>query len=226
MRLLIVEDDNDLSSALARGFREEGFAVDVAENGEDGLHLARSGDYDIVLLDLMLPGMNGFRVLETLRGEDQQVPVIFLTARGEVEDRVRGLRLGGDDYLVKPFSFDELLARIRSVMRRASGRSQNYLEWGGLRMEQDAHRVTWKGVILLEVTPTEYKILEALMLNQGAVLSRTRLSTHVYDNSFECDSNVIDAHVANLRKKLFQMTGERIIETVRGVGFQIPDRPQ
>ena len=122
MRLLIVEDDVDLSNALARGFREEGFAVDQVFDGPDGLHMARTGDHDLVVLDLMLPGMDGFRLLETLRSEGRRVPVVFLTARGEVEDRVRGLRLGGDDYVPKPFSFDELLARVRAVLRRVHGR--------------------------------------------------------------------------------------------------------
>ena len=224
MRLLIVEDDRDLSDALARGFREEGFAVDQAFDGIDGLHMARSGEHDLVVLDLMLPAMDGFRIIETLRAEGRRVPVVFLTARGEVEDRIRGLRLGGDDYVPKPFSFEELLARVRAVLRRAYGAAQDRLTWGRLCMEVDSHRVLWDGAEI-HLTAREFRILEALLLNRGKVLSRTRLIMHVYDDAFESDSNVIDVHVANLRRKLRAVAGHRIVQTVRGVGFRIPEEP-
>ncbi len=221
MRMLIVEDDGDLADALARGFREEGFAVDRAADGHEGLHAARSGEHDVVVLDLMLPGLDGFRVLETLRGEDNRVPVVFLTARGDVADRIRGLKLGGDDYLPKPFSFDELLARVRAVLRRSRGVAQDVLQRGPLRMEVEAHRLWWREEEL-HLTPREFQILEALLLARGKVLSRTRLILSVYDDAFDSDSNVIDAHIANLRRKLRRVAGEPVIETVRGVGFRIP----
>ncbi|WP_025323514.1 response regulator transcription factor [Deferrisoma camini] len=224
MRLLIVEDDVDLSNALTRGFREEGFAVDQAFDGEDGLYLARTGEHDLVVLDLMLPGMDGFRLLETLRAEGNGVPVVFLTARGDVEDRIRGLRLGGDDYLPKPFRFEELLARVRAVLRRTHGVGQAVLVWGALRLDAEAHRVFW-GEEELPLTPKEFQILQALLLHKGKTLSRTRLSLQVYDHAFDAESNVIDAHVANLRRKLKTAGGERVIETVRGVGFRIPETP-
>ncbi len=224
MRLLIVEDDVDLSNALARGFREEGFAVDQAFDGPDALCLAETGEHDLVVLDLMLPGMDGFRVLEILRSEGHRVPVVFLTARGDVEDRVRGLGLGGDDYVVKPFSFDELLARVRAVLRRAHGEAQDVLTWGLLRLDTASHRVSWAGTEV-HLTPREFQILEALLLNRGKAVSRTRLSLQVYDHAFDNESNVIDVHVANLRRKLRRVGGVPVIETVRGVGFRIPKGP-
>jgi len=224
VRLLIVEDDVDLSNALTRGFREEGFAVDQAFDGEDGLCLARMGEHDLVVLDLMLPGMDGFRVLEILRREGNRIPVVFLTARGEVEDRIRGLRLGGDDYLPKPFRFEELLARVRAVLRRSHGAAQDVLRWGDLRLDVEAHRAFW-GEEELALTPKEFQILEALLLHKGKALSRVRLSLQVYDHAFDAESNVIDAHVANLRRKLRTVGGQRVIETVRGVGFRIPETP-
>jgi DNA-binding response OmpR family regulator len=218
--MLLVEDDADLADALARGFREEGFAVDRAGDGPDGLHAARSGEHDLVVLDLMLPGFDGFRVLETLRAEGNRVPVVFLTARGDVADRIRGLQLGGDDYLAKPFSFDELLARVRAVLRRSRGGGQDVLTWGPLRVEVEVHRVWWAKEEL-SLTPREFQILEALLLAKGKVLSRTRLILSVYDDAFDSDSNVIDAHMANLRRKFRRVGGDDLIETVRGVGFRI-----
>ncbi len=222
MRLLIVEDDVDLSNALARGFREEGYAVDQAFDGPDGLYLARTGDHDLVVLDLMLPGTDGFRIVEILRAEGHRVPIVFLTARSEVEDRVRGLRLGGDDYVVKPFSFEELLARVQAVLRRTHGEATNVLTWGPLRMEVDIHRVFW-GNEEVRLTPREFRILEALLLHRGRPLSRTRLSLHVYDHAFDNESNVIDVHVANIRRKFREIAGVPVIETVRGVGFRVPE---
>ena len=222
MRLLIVEDDTELSAALVRGFRDEGFAVDPSYDGEDGLHAALGDEYDLIILDLMLPGCDGFQVLRGLRQRGCQVPVLFLTARHEVADRIRGLQLGGDDYLLKPFSFEELLARVRAVLRRSSGTAQNHLHWGGLHVDLDAHRVTWEDAELA-LTPKEFQLLEALLLQKGKVLSRTRLVMHVYDELFDSDSNIVDAHVANLRRKLRQATGSGVVETVRGVGFRIPE---
>ena len=224
MRLLVVEDNEDLASALCRGLREEGFIVDHAAGGADGLLLAQSEDYDLILLDISLPEVSGFQILETLRSEHNDVPVVFLTARKDVEDRVRGLRLGGDDYLAKPFSFEELLARIRAVLRRSSGFPQGRLLWGRLEMKPEAHLALWDNQPV-DLTHKEFQLLETFLLNKGKVLTRTRLALNVYDNAFECDSNVIDAHVSNLRKKLLKATGAALIETVRGVGFRLPESP-
>jgi len=224
MRLLLVEDDRELSATLLRGFRDEGFAVDQAFDGPEGLHLALGGEYDLMILDLMLPGCDGFQVLRDLRARGNRLPVLFLTARGSVEDRIQGLQLGGDDYLPKPFSFDELLARARAVLRRSAGLAQNELRWEELVMDVGAHRVSWEGTEL-DLTPKEFQILEAMLLHQGKTLSRTRLVMHVYDDAFDSDSNVVDAHMANLRRKLRAATGRRVIQTVRGVGFRIQETP-
>jgi DNA-binding response OmpR family regulator len=222
MRLLIVEDDRELSSALARGLREEGFAVDQAFDGEDGLFEARSGEHDLVILDVMLPHRDGFRILEELRRENCRTPVIFLTARGEVEDRLRGLQLGGDDYLVKPFSFEELLARIQAILRRAAGAAENRLARGRLLLDIDRRSVCWDDRPI-DVTPREFSILEALMMSRDRVLSRTAIIEHVYDDTYDFDSNLIDVHVGNLRRKLKSVAGVPVIETVRGQGFRIPE---
>lgn len=224
MRLLIVEDDRELSAALLRGFREEGFAVDQAFDGPEGLHLALGEEYDLMILDLMLPGCDGFEVLRELRQRGIRLPVLFLTARGSVEDRIQGLRLGGDDYLPKPFSFEELLARSRAVLRRCAGLAQDELHWDDLVVDVGAHRVSW-GLAEVDLTPKEFQILEALLLHKGKTLSRTRLIMHVYDDAFDSDSNVVDAHIANLRRKLRAATGCNVIETVRGVGFRIREAP-
>jgi DNA-binding response OmpR family regulator len=222
LRLLIVEDDRTLTQALAAGFRDEGFAVDVAYDGREGLRAADSGEHDAIVLDVMLPELDGFLVVESLRQRGRQVPVIFLTARGEVENRVRGLRLGGDDYLCKPFSFEELLARVRALLRRGATLRQNCLRWGDLLLDVDARQVTCRGTPV-PLTPRELSLLEALLLHTGKTLSRSRLIRHVYDRSFQCDSNVIDAHIANLRRKLRHATGSPVVVTVRGVGFLVPE---
>lgn len=224
MRLLVVEDDIDLASVLVQGLREEEFAVDLACDGIDGLHRARSGEYDLVILDLMLPEMDGTEVLNHLRQEGNRVPVIVLTARGEVAERVLGLRTGADDYMAKPFSFDELLARIRAVLRRFHGHCGNDLSWGKLRMDLDGHRVFWVREEI-SLSPREFQILEALLLQQDKVLSRTHLIEHAYDDSFDCDSNVIDSHIAKLRRKLVQVAGVPIVETIRRVGYRVPCPP-
>lgn len=224
MRLLVVEDDADMAAALAQGFREEGFAVDVAGDGLSGLHAAETEEHDALILDVMLPGLNGFDLARRLREEGNPVPVIFLTARASVQDRVEGLKLGGDDYLPKPFSFEELLARVRVALRRATGAATDRLEWGELTFDPAAHRAQWRGEEV-RLTQKELSILEALLLSRGKVLSRSRLIQKVYDASFEGDPSVLDVHLANLRRKLRECTGSSIIENVRGVGFRIPGRP-
>jgi DNA-binding response OmpR family regulator len=224
MRLLVVEDDADLSTVLVQGLREEEYAVDLATDGLDGLHRARSGEYDLIILDLMLPEIDGSEVLRRIRAEGSTVPVIILTARGEVSDRVNGLKGGADDYMPKPFCFDELLARVRAVLRRYHGHPGNDLCWSQLRMDLDGRRVYWADA---EVTlsPREFQILEALLMQPDKVLSRTHIIEHAYDDSFDCDSNVIDSHVARLRRKLRDVTGLPIVETVRRVGYRVPQPP-
>lgn len=220
MRLLIVEDNPELSSALAGGLKEENFAVDQAFTGEDGLFKAGTGEHDLVILDVMLPGVDGFHIVEELRRGGSVTPVIFLTARDEVEDRVRGLRLGGDDYLVKPFSFDELLARVRALLRRSAGAAVDHLASGSLEMDIAARRVRWDGEEI-ELTPREFAILESFLMAGDRVLSRTEIIRHVYDDSFDFDSNLIDVHIGKLRRKLREAGGDSCIETVRGMGFRL-----
>lgn len=218
MRLLIVEDDLDLAGALATGFRDEGFAVDVARSGPEGFAAASTDEYDIVVLDLALPGMDGLTVLERLRRQGQRVPILILSARSDVAQRVRGLKLGADDYVCKPFSFEELLARARVLLRRSAGAARNVIRAGRLELDLDRRLVAWDGTALA-LTPKEYALLEALLLEKGKVLTRTRLVQHVYDDSFDFDSNLIDVHIAHLRRKLREATGKNLIATVRGVGF-------
>jgi len=222
MRMLIVEDDIALARALATGFRDEGFAVDLESTGPDGLRAASAGEHDIVILDLMLPGMDGYGVLKELRRLEVDVPVLVLTARDALKDRVRGLKAGGDDYLSKPFAFEELLARVRNLVRRAHGVARSRLAWKALSLDQDTRRVTWDGEPI-GLTPREFAILEALLLERGVVLTRGHLIACVYDGGFDCDSNVIDAHMANLRRKIRQVAGLNPIATIRGVGFVVPE---
>lgn len=221
MRMLIVEDDADLAEMLALGFRDEGFAVDTVADGVSGLHEASTTDYDVVILDLMLPELDGFGIVDGLRGAGRSVPVMFLSARDEVENRVRGLQLGADDYLTKPFSFEELLARVHALVRRSHGIAENRARWGDLVLDLDARTVSWRDRAI-ELTPMEYSLLELLVLGSGRVLSRTELIERIYDHSFDCDSNVIDVHVGHLRRKLRSVMGSCPIETKRGVGFIIP----
>ncbi len=224
MRLLVVEDDTDLATVLVQGLREEEFAVDHAIDGLDGLHRARSGEHDLVVLDMMLPELDGSEVLTRLRAAGSSIPVIILTARDGVMDKVAGLREGADDYMAKPFSFEELLARIRAVLRRFHGQSRNDITWDKLRMDLDGRRVFWDGTEIV-LSRREFQIMEALLLQQDRVLSRTLIIEHAYDESFDFDSNVIDSHIAKLRRKLKLVAGSPIIETVRRVGYRIPNPP-
>lgn len=225
MRLLLVEDDVDLSSALAQGFHEEGFAVDQAFTGPEGLHCARTREYDVAILDLMLPGFDGHQLLRALREEENRLPVVILSARASVSDRILGLKGGADDYVAKPFSFEELLARVRALLRRAAGLAESTLRWGNLILDPGGHTASWNGYAL-PLTPKEFCLLEALLLHQGKVLNRQRLLLKVYDGDAGRGSNVLDAHLSNLRRKLVEATGQPIVETIRGTGFRIPrDRP-
>ena len=220
MRLLIVEDNSDLSKALSRGFREEGFAVACALDGNEGLHQARSGEYDLIVLDLMLPGMSGFRILETIRAEGHRVPVIFLTARSEVEDRVRGLRLGGDDYLTKPFSFEELLARVRAVLRRSSGAAQDSIVWSELMLEPEEHSVQW-GDTPLDLTPKEFGLLVYLTAKPNVVYKREDIIRDIWGRPSGGDLRTVDTHIKRLRRKIEETRAVPwSIATVWGVGYK------
>lgn len=215
MRILVIEDDPALLRSLATTLREENYAVDTAVEGEDGLHKAREGTYDAIVLDVMLPKLDGWGVLAGLRPASR-TPVLMLTARDTVPDRIKGLNQGADDYLTKPFDIDELFARLRALIRRTSGQTQSALQIGGFALDTAAQRVTLDGA---EVTLTarEYALLEYLALHRGQVVSRTTLYEHLFDENDSTLSNLLDVHVSNLRKKL----GHDFITTRRGYGYSI-----
>lgn len=215
MRLLVVEDEPDLLASLARALREEGYAVDTAADGEEGLYKAESWEYDAVVLDVMLPRLDGWQLLERLR-RSRKTPVLMLTARDASRDRVRGLDGGADDYLVKPFDLDELLARLRALIRRAAGQTRNLVELGEVVVDTTARRVT-RGGEPVSLTAREYALLEYLALHRGEVVSRTALHDHLFDEEADTFSNLLDVHVSNLRKKL----GAALITTHRGFGYGV-----
>jgi len=219
MRLLVVEDEPKAADYLQRGLAESGYIVDVARNGIDGLHMALEFSYDAIVLDVMMPGLDGWQVLQKLREQDD-VAVLFLTARGELEDRLKGLDLGADDYLVKPFSFAELLARLRTLLRRGPVRTDQHLVLGDLQIDVPKRRVT-RGDIRVTLSNKEFALLQYFVTHQGEVLSRSLIASMVWDMNFDSDTNVVDVAVRRLRQKIDDpFPGVRIIHTVRGVGYR------
>ena len=220
VRVLVVEDEKKLGELLVRGLREEGYAADLAGGGEDALWMARAVEYDAILLDVMLPGIDGFEVCRRLRDDDVWTPVLMLTARDAVFDRVSGLDTGADDYLTKPFSFDELLARLRALTRRAPAERPAVLEVGELRLDPAAHRA-WRDEQELALSAKEFALLELFMRRAGVTLTRTQLLDGAWDLAFESRSNVVDVYVRYLREKIDRPFGRDSIETVRGVGYRM-----
>ena len=223
MHILIVEDEPKAAAYLQKGLGESGFSVDVAHDGEEGLTLANSGDYDLVVLDVMLPRRDGWSVVEEMRRNGTDVPVLFLTARDAVPDRVRGLELGADDYLVKPFAFSELLARVRTVLRRKPVQRPERIEVGDLVLDLARHRVTRAGD-LLDLSPKEFLLLSLLARRAGEALSRTVIAERVWDMHFDPGTNAIDVAVRRLRRKVDEPYARPLIHTVRGVGYVLDDR--
>ncbi len=219
MRILVVEDEPKAGDYLQNGLTESGYIVDLARNGVDGLHLAQQFDYDAIVLDVMMPQMDGWQVLQKLR-EHGDMPVLFLTARGELQDRIKGLDLGADDYLVKPFSFAELLARLRTLMRRGPSRQEELLVVGDLQIDVLKRKVV-RGGTRITLTNKEFALLQFFMTNQGQVLSRTLIASRVWDMNFDSDTNVVDVAVRRLRQKIDEpFDGPGLIHTVRGVGYR------
>jgi two-component system OmpR family response regulator len=222
MRLLVVEDEEKLAQLLARGLREEGHAVDVSGRGEDALWMARAVPYDAIVLDVMLPGLDGLATCRTLRAEELWTPVLLLTARDSVESRVEGLDAGADDYLVKPFSFEELLARLRALTRRVPVERPAVLTAAGIRLDPAA-RKAWRDEVELELSAKEFALLEAFVRRPGQVLSRVQLLEAAWDSAFESRSNVVDVYVRYLREKIDRPFGRASLETVRGQGYRLAD---
>ncbi|QYD69283.1 heavy metal response regulator transcription factor [Paraburkholderia edwinii] len=222
MRILVIEDEAKTGDYLQNGLTEAGYVVDVANNGIDGLHLAQEMRYDLILLDVMMPEMDGWTVMKKL-GARTDTPVLFLSARGTLEDRLKGLDLGADDYLVKPFSFAELLARIRIILRRGQPQKQEeVLALGDLRVDVPKRRVE-RGGTRISLTNKEFNLLQFFMQNQGQVLSRALIASRVWDMNFDSDSNVVDVAVRRLRQKIDEPFERRLIHTVHGVGYRCED---
>lgn len=221
MKILIVEDEVKISDYLQQGLSEAGFIVDLARNGLDGHHLAMTEHYDLLILDVMLPDVDGWRILESLRDADKQVPVLFLTARDSVEDRVKGLELGADDYLVKPFAFSELLARVRTLLRRGfTTVTETTLRVADVELDLVRHRVMRSGE-RIPLTAKEFALLELLMRHQDEVLPRSLIASQVWDMNFDSDTNVIDVAIRRLRAKIDDAFEHKLIQTVRGMGYML-----
>jgi two-component system copper resistance phosphate regulon response regulator CusR len=223
MRILVVEDETKTAGYLHKGLTESGFVVDVVPNGEDGLDRARSLDYDLLILDVMLPGRDGWSILSELRRSGRQTPVLFLTARDAVEDRVKGLELGADDYLVKPFAFSELLARVRSVLRRGTSRPSDAIQIADLQIDVLGHRARRAGQ-RLDLTPKEFALLSLLGRRSGEILSRTLIAEQVWDMHFDSNTNVVDVFVLRLRRKVDDPFRTKLIHTARGAGYVLEVR--
>jgi two-component system, OmpR family, response regulator len=220
VRLLLVEDDAKLARAVGRGLRHEGYAVDVVDDGDAALTQAAVWDYDAVVLDVMLPGRDGFEVCRTLRQRECWAPILMLTARGRVGDRIRGLDVGADDYLAKPFDFGELLARLRALVRRVPAQRPVRLEIGDLIVDPSTHEVARAGVPVV-LTAREFAVLEYLARRAGEAVTRASLLDHVWDENFAGSTNIVDVYVGYLRRKLEQPFGRPLIRTIRGVGYAL-----
>ena len=220
MRVLVVEDELRMASLIRRGLVKEGLAADIAPNGEEALVSARASDYDAIVLDVMLPGINGFETCRRLREGGVWAPVLMLTARDSVEDRVAGLDTGADDYLVKPFAFAELLARLRALARLGDPERPPVLALGDLRLDP-ATREVWRGDTEIQLSPKEFSLLETFMRRPGQVLSRLHLLEHAWDFAYENRSNVVDVYIRHLRRKIDEPFGRHTLETVRGAGYRL-----
>ena len=222
MRILLVEDEHKVAQFIKKGLQQDHFAVDLASDGEEALYLADSGDYDLIILDLMLPKVSGFSVLSTVRKKNPNVPILILTAKTSVEDRVRGLEIGSDDYLIKPFAFAELRARVRALLRREWRELNLQLRVGNLVLDPVKHKAH-RDNVEVELSNKEYMLLEYLMRNANQVVTRTMIAEHVWDSSFDSFTNVIDVYISFLRTKIDKDREVKLIHSVRGVGYMMKD---
>ena len=225
MRILVIEDDKDVSAYISKGMREAGHTIDTADNGKDGLFLATTEDYDVMIVDRMLPEVDGLTIIKTIRGAGNTTPALILSALGEVDDRVKGLRSGGDDYMVKPFAFAELLARIEVLSRRQDNGTDGentVLSAGDLDLNLLSRKVTREGKEI-DLQSREFQLLEYMLRHKGQVVTRTMLLEHVWDYHFDPQTNVIDVHISRLRSKIDKGFDSKIIRTVRGAGYIIEE---
>jgi len=223
MRVLFVEDDKSIAHFVQKGLRENYFAVDVAFDGEEGLYLALHERYDLLILDILLPKMDGVEILKSIRERGIDTPAIFLTAKDREKDIIAGLNSGADDYMVKPFSINELLARARAILRRAKGEGRSELQVADLTMDLKTHKV-FRGGKRVDLTPKEYALLEYLMRNEGQILTRTMISESIWDYHFDSLTNVIDVHVYHLRNKIDKGFESKLLHTIKGVGYVLEKR--
>jgi two-component system, OmpR family, copper resistance phosphate regulon response regulator CusR len=223
MRILVIEDKKKIGEYIKKGLWENGFNVDVAEDGDSGAHLACSDSYDLIIMDVMLPHRDGWSIVKQMRSTGKETPVLFLTALDKVEDRVKGLELGGDDYLVKPFAFSELLARVRSLLRRGASRQPDKITIEDLEIDLLRHKAT-RSQKSLDLTPKEFSLLTLLAQRTGEVISRTVIAEQVWDINFDSDTNVVDVAVGRLRRKVDDSFPIKLIHTVRGVGYVLEKR--
>lgn len=223
MKILVIEDDKTTGQYVADGLREEGHVVDLVEDGRDGLLQASTADYDLLIVDRMLPGLDGLSLVKTMRGAGNEAPVLFLTSLGGVDDRIEGLNAGGDDYLVKPFAFGELSARVAALARRPRGtREETVLRAGDLEMDLVRRKVTRAGQVI-DLLPREFALLEHLLRRKGRVQTRTMLLESVWDITFDPQTNVVETHISRLRAKIDKPFGRELIQTVRGAGYRIAE---
>lgn len=223
MKLLIIEDEIKTARYLQKGLVENGFVVDIAHDGQEGFYLATTTDYDLIILDVMLPKIDGWLVLEKLRAQNIRTPVLYLSAKDAVDDRVKGLQLGADDYLVKPFAFSELLARVQTILRRGQPTTTNTLQIAGLTVDPIRHKVSRNGQ-RIDLTPKEFALLSLLLRRTGEVISRAVIAEQVWDMNFDSDTNIVDVAVRRLRRKIDDPFESKIIHTIRGVGYVLEVR--
>ena len=223
MRILIVEDELSLLKIISKRFKEEGYSVDTAKDGKEGLYFAETINYDCIILDIMIPIIDGVSLLKKIRAKRIMVPVLFLTAKDSIIDRVEGLDCGADDYLVKPFSFDELSARVRALLRRQTDSKDNFLKLGDLTVNLLTHEV-FKGKVLVQLTSKEYAILEYLLRNKNRILTKSQIAEHVWNYDFDYSSNIVEVYIRYLRRKIDYNPKSKLIHTVRGTGYIIKEK--